>query len=341
MISTITVKIASEDRFVKDFFISYTGSDENQATWVAELLESNGKSVTIQAWDFKGGENFIKNINTGLTECKQLLIILSDQYLSSYWCQEEWTSKLKEQVELQERKIIPIRISPVRPVGLLGPLVYIDIVDKTQEEATKLILEGIKDSKERTSNGFIPYYSVEHYQIDLDYIVTSDKIIYIKRCKTKILESGKNCIHNRITWFADEKIKIKSLSSNCCIENISMQDTSYNFNVVFNRELKKDEIVEYAFMAVLPNKHQHFDNFFSTEVIVPIRKLNMHLNIADKNVKYYYTQKVYDSLMNVRTEPRVKHEYIRPSHWYIDNPELHFEYKISWQRQAETTAEPK
>ena len=70
---------------MKDFFISYTGSDENQATWVAELLESNGKSVTIQAWDFKGGENFIKNINTGLTECKQLLIILSDQYLSSYW----------------------------------------------------------------------------------------------------------------------------------------------------------------------------------------------------------------------------------------------------------------
>ena len=294
------------------------------------MLESNGKSVTIQAWDFNAGENFVKNIDAGLTECNQMLIILSDNYLNSYWCQEEWTSKLKEQVDLQERKIIPIRISPVKPVGLLGTLVYIDIVDKTQEEAISLILEGIKDRKERISKGFIPYYNVEHMQIDLDYIVTCDKIIFIKQCRTKILEDNKRSIHNRITWFADEKIEIKSLLSNSYIENIGMKDTNHNFNVVFNKDLKKGEIVDYAFMAILNNKHRYFKNFFSTEVIVPIHKLNIHLNIVDENIKYYYTQKLYDSLMNARTESPIKHEYIRPSHWYIDNPELHFEYKIYW-----------
>lgn len=315
---------------MRDFFISYTGSDEKQAKWVAAMLESNKKTVMIQAWDFRAGENFVKNINKGLTECNQMLIILSDKYLTSYWCQEEWTSKLKEQVESQERKIIPIRISPVKPVGLLGPLTYIDIVDKTQEEATALILEGIKGEIKRVSEGFIPYYNVEHLQIDLDYIVKHDKIIYIKQCRTEILEDNKESIHNRITWFADENIIIKSLLSNSHIESINMQDTNYNFNVVFNRKLKKGEIVDYAFMAILDNKHQYFKNFFSTEVIVPIHKLNIHLNIADENIKYYYTQKLYDSLMNARTESRVKHEYIRPSHWYIENPELHFEYKISW-----------
>ena len=205
------------------------------------MLESNGKSVTIQAWDFNAGENFVKNIDAGLTECNQMLIILSDNYLNSYWCQEEWTSKLKEQVDLQERKIIPIRISPVKPVGLLGTLVYIDIVDKTQEEAISLILEGIKDRKERISKGFIPYYNVEHMQIDLDYIVTCDKIIFIKQCRTKILEDNKRSIHNRITWFADEKIEIKSLLSNSYIENIGMKDTNHNFNVVFNKDLRQQK----------------------------------------------------------------------------------------------------
>ncbi len=35
-----------------DFFISYTGSDEAWATWVAHQLETAGYRVLIQAWDF-------------------------------------------------------------------------------------------------------------------------------------------------------------------------------------------------------------------------------------------------------------------------------------------------
>ena len=50
---------------MRDFFISYTGSDEKQAKWVAAMLESNKKTVMIQAWDFRAGENFVKNINKG------------------------------------------------------------------------------------------------------------------------------------------------------------------------------------------------------------------------------------------------------------------------------------
>ena len=53
---------------MKDFFVSYTGTDTNYATWVAELLESNQYSVTIQAWDFKPGDNFVSKINEALLE---------------------------------------------------------------------------------------------------------------------------------------------------------------------------------------------------------------------------------------------------------------------------------
>ena len=47
---------------MKDFFVSYTGTDLNFATWVAELLESNNFSVTIQAWDFRPGDNSFQKL---------------------------------------------------------------------------------------------------------------------------------------------------------------------------------------------------------------------------------------------------------------------------------------
>lgn len=120
---------------MKDFFVSYTGSDLNYATWVAETLEKNNYKVTIQAWDFKPGDNFVSKINEALLECKKLIVILSQSYLKSKWCEAEWTSKLSEQIKLNERRIIPIRIEPVDLQGLLSPIVYIDIVDKSESEA--------------------------------------------------------------------------------------------------------------------------------------------------------------------------------------------------------------
>ena len=87
---------------LKDFFISYTGTDLKFATWVAEFLESQKYSVIIQAWDFRPGDNFVSKINESLKECKKLIIILSENYLKSKWCEAEWTVKLEEQVRLSQ-----------------------------------------------------------------------------------------------------------------------------------------------------------------------------------------------------------------------------------------------
>ncbi|MDE6016578.1 MAG: toll/interleukin-1 receptor domain-containing protein, partial [Acetatifactor sp.] len=187
---------------MKDFFVSYTGTDLNFATWVAETLESSNYTVTIQAWDFRPGDNFVSKINEALLECKRLIVILSQNYLKSKWCEAEWTSKLAEQIESNERRIIPIRVEPVDLKGLLSPIVYIDIVDKTEAEAKEKILQGIEDKTIRKSSGFPSYYSLEHLEIDTDYYIYEKEIIYIKTCKSKVLTGGKDRIHNRITWFA-------------------------------------------------------------------------------------------------------------------------------------------
>lgn len=315
---------------MKDFFVSYTGTDLDFATWVAELLEANDYSVTIQAWDFKPGDNFVSKINEALLECKRLIVILSENYLKSKWCEAEWTSKLKEQMELRERRIIPIRIEPVDLKGLLAPIVYIDIVDKSENEAKQEILSGIKNNSERKSRGYQSYYSLEHLEIDIDYYVQETRIIYIKTCKSRVLVEGKDRIHNRITWFADEEINLISLTEGVSIEYLDLRDTNLNYNVVFDHVLEKGEEIEFRIKAILSNNKKHFEKFFSTEVITPIKHLNMHLNLSDTSVKKIYTQKLSSSPMNVRTEEPEEHVFYSPYHWSVLNPELNFEYKIYW-----------
>ncbi len=317
---------------MKDFFVSYTGSDLEYATWVAEILETNGFKVTIQAWDFKPGDNFVSKINESLLECKKLVVILSNSYLKSKWCEAEWTSKLAEQIKLNEQRIIPIRIEDVNLSGLLSPIVYIDIVDKREDDAIREIINGVTGNIERKSAGFPAYYNLEHLTIDIDYFVQEESITYIKTCVSRMLVGGKNKIHNRITWFADEGIDLDSLTDGVSIERLDLHDTNLNYNVIFDHELKKGEEVTFKIRTTLSNKQKHFNNFFSTEIITPINELNIHLTIADESIKKVYTQKLSSSPMNVRTEKPVEHPFYSPFHWYISNPELNFEYKIFWEK---------
>jgi hypothetical protein len=311
--------------------VSYTGTDINFATWVAEILEAANYSVIIQAWDFRPGDNLVTKINDSLKSCKKLIVILSESYLNSKWCEAEWTVKLAEQIHLNERRIIPIRISPLQVEGLLSPIIYIDIVDKSEADAKKEILAGVIDNNERKSvAGYPAYYNIEHIQIDNDYCVYGDKIFYQKLCKSRVLRGGFNKLHNRITWFADEEVYLTSLTENVKIEHIDLKDTNLNYNVVFGHELIKDEIIEYCIKAVLTNKNKHFKNFFSTEVIAPIESLNMHLKVIDSHVNKYYTQKIASSPMNVRTEKPVEHSLYEVAHWRIEQPEINFEYKVFW-----------
>lgn len=205
--------------------MSYTGTDLHYATWVAEVLESNN-------------------------------------YLKSKWCEAEWTSKLTEQMNLKERRIIPIRIEPVNLKGLLSPIIFIDIVDKSENEAKKEIINGVRNDKIRKSDGYPAYFNLEHNEIDIDYYVEENSITYIKTCRSNVLVGGKNKIHNRITWFADEEISLTSLVEGINIEYLDLRDTNLNYNVVFNHILEKGEEIEFRIKAVLSNNKKHFANFF-------------------------------------------------------------------------------
>lgn len=139
----------------KDFFISYSSSDTNWATWIAEILESVGYTTIIQAWDFKPGGSFINDMHEAIVQCERLILVLSDKYFKSDYCKAEWQNIFVNDSIGSKEVIIPVRVDDAKPQGLLSARTYIDLFGIDEEEARKVLLEGVKSSqKVRKSGGF-------------------------------------------------------------------------------------------------------------------------------------------------------------------------------------------
>lgn len=120
-----------------DFFISYNHKDESWATWIAGVLEENGYSTIIQAWDFLAGNDFVVEMQKALQQCKKTIIVLSENYLKSEYCQAEWSSVFARDPTGNQRILIPVRIEDVKPDGLLKSRIYIDLVGMSESDAEK------------------------------------------------------------------------------------------------------------------------------------------------------------------------------------------------------------
>jgi hypothetical protein len=64
-----------------DFFISYTGADAAWAEWIAWQLKNAGYTVTIQAWHFRPGMNFVALMRQALDTCHRTIAVVSKAYL--------------------------------------------------------------------------------------------------------------------------------------------------------------------------------------------------------------------------------------------------------------------
>ena len=135
----------------RDFFISYNKADKQWAKWVAGVLEENGYSTWVQAWDFRPGDNFVLDMQKALADAERFIAILSQDYLESLYCQAEWASAFTKDPNSEKRLFIPVRVADVEPEGLFSAIIYIDLFGKDEETAEKLLLNGV-DAKEIPRN---------------------------------------------------------------------------------------------------------------------------------------------------------------------------------------------
>lgn len=124
----------------KDFFVSYTAADRRWAEWIAAVLESDKQTTILQSWDFGPGSNFVVEMHKALQRCRRLVLVYSPAYFKSVYAQAEWAAAFASDPSGEERTLLPVRVAPCEPAGLLRPIVYCDLVDRDESEARKELL---------------------------------------------------------------------------------------------------------------------------------------------------------------------------------------------------------
>ena len=112
---------------------------------MAWILEEAGYSVIIQAWDFRPGENFVLRMQEAAKESKQTIAIVSQAYLDGEYTYPEWAAAFAKDPRGENRTLIPIKVSPCEPTGLLKQIINIDLVGLSEEAAKQTILESLKE----------------------------------------------------------------------------------------------------------------------------------------------------------------------------------------------------
>jgi hypothetical protein len=117
---------------LRDYFVSYTGVDEQWAEWIAFELEAAGYSAILQAWDFNAGSHFVSEMHRATQIAKRTIAVLSNAYLASAYAEAEWQEAWRADPTGAQRKLLVFRIEDSPRPGLLGQLVSVDLfgIDK-------------------------------------------------------------------------------------------------------------------------------------------------------------------------------------------------------------------
>src|SRR5664280_2535507 len=129
-----------------DFFISYTQSDRVWAEWIGWELEQAGYTTIVQAWDFRPGTDWVHNMHSATQRAVHTIPVLSPAYLeSSPFGEAEWRPAFAADPSGEARTLIPVRVQPCQPTGLLRTRVCIDVADRGEPEARQLSLIHISE----------------------------------------------------------------------------------------------------------------------------------------------------------------------------------------------------
>jgi tetratricopeptide (TPR) repeat protein len=123
----------------RDVFVSYNRADRAWAEWIAWVLEEEGYSVAVQAWDSRPGNDFVLFMHQA-AQARQTVAVLSPSFLEAEFTQPEWAAAFVRDPGGAERTLIPVRVAECNPDGLLRAIVYADLVGLDEEGARQALL---------------------------------------------------------------------------------------------------------------------------------------------------------------------------------------------------------
>ena len=138
-----TPQAATGSASLPRFFVSYNRADRPWAEWIAWQLEAAGHGTVLQAWDFRPGDNFVGRMQRATAEADRTIAVLSPDYLASDFTAPEWQAAFRLDPRGEKGLLVPVRVRDCDPTGLLGSIVYLDLVGLDEAAARATLLAGI------------------------------------------------------------------------------------------------------------------------------------------------------------------------------------------------------
>jgi hypothetical protein len=132
-----------DQRSDRDFFISYTDVNEAWAQWIAVELERAGYTTVVQAFDFRPGADFVHEMHRATASAARTIAVVSPAYFGSRFAESEWRAAFAKDPSGERGLLLPVRVQPCKPPGLLATRVFVDLVDLDETEARERLLTAV------------------------------------------------------------------------------------------------------------------------------------------------------------------------------------------------------
>ena len=116
-------------------FVSYSSKD---FAWISEnlisLLDKHSIPYRIHIRDFELGKPIVQNMADSVYGSRQVLIVLSDNYLASKFCREELHMAIQRGVDTGDSYLILVMINKRRLPGALRNKILLDFEKHTKKQ---------------------------------------------------------------------------------------------------------------------------------------------------------------------------------------------------------------
>jgi hypothetical protein len=120
-------------------FISHRRADDAEAERLATEMRHAGHSIWLDVWEIGIGDSIIQRMNEGLTGAAYLVLCYSSSDVLAPWISSEWMNTLARQLNGENVKILPVRLTGGDPPAILASIRYADLVADWPRGITELL----------------------------------------------------------------------------------------------------------------------------------------------------------------------------------------------------------
>ena len=133
-----------QDQEKVEVFISHSSVDLAFSRAIATDLMNEGFSVFLDDWSIDVGERIFEKISAGLCESKALIMVISEAYLTSVCCTDEWGAFYGKALHDISCVIYPIMLDDSRPPTLISQIKYLRFNGNRYATALPTLLKALK-----------------------------------------------------------------------------------------------------------------------------------------------------------------------------------------------------